>query len=267
MKDFGRLGSVVSLGGGTGDVGTTGAGFDVFQSTAIEQAEQGAANLNSIHPSFVLPAPADMQSEPGSVYAGYGKRLLDIVLVFLTLPFSLPIVALGAFLLWLEGGRPFYRQDRIGKDGQVFSILKLRTMVRDADARLASYLAADPDLRREWEETQKLKNDPRITTVGAVLRATSMDELPQLWNVLIGDMSLVGPRPMMTDQADLYGDSRFYNALRPGITGIWQVSDRNHSTFASRCVADELYFRSMSLGKDLILMFRTLGAVVRRTGY
>ncbi len=267
MKDFDRSGAVLPVGGGTGDVGGTGAGFEIFRSTAVEQAERGTANLNTIHPSFVLPRPSGDKVLRGTAYTGFGKRLLDVFLVLVTLPFSLPIMALGAFLLWLEGGQPFYRQDRIGKDGRVFSILKLRTMVRDADARLASYLARDPELRREWDETQKLKNDPRITPVGSILRTTSMDELPQLWNVLIGDMSLVGPRPMMTDQADMYGDDRFYTALRPGITGIWQVSDRNQGTFASRYDADELYFRTVSLGKDLVLLFRTFGAVLRRTGY
>ncbi|MFW8595348.1 sugar transferase [Cribrihabitans neustonicus] len=200
-------------------------------------------------------------------YGAGGKRMLDLLLVLLTLPLTLPLIVACAAALWLEGGRPFYTQKRLGRGGRVFRILKLRTMVRDADAQLQAWLDRDPALRAEWETTQKLKNDPRITPVGRMLRVTSLDELPQLWNVFIGEMSLVGPRPMMPCQLPLYGDARAYLALQPGITGLWQVSARNESSFASRAWADAEYRRRLSLGSDLALIWRTFGVVLKGTGY
>lgn len=202
-----------------------------------------------------------------SSYATIGKRLLDVGLVLLTLPISLLIIAIAAFALWIEGGTPFYRQKRLGKDGKEFTMFKLRTMVRDADTRLASILAEDAALNREWHFTQKLKNDPRITVVGDFLRRSSIDELPQLWNVLKGDMSLIGPRPMMPDQLPLYGDPKAYFALRPGLSGFWQVSDRNESSFGFRADADRSYAYRISFRVDLFVLWKTVGAVLNRTGY
>lgn len=200
-------------------------------------------------------------------YAGWGKRCLDLTLIALALPVVLPIVLLFALLLWAEGGQPFYSQIRLGRSGRRFRILKLRTMVRDADARLARVLEADPVLRREWDETQKLKTDPRVTPVGRILRASSLDELPQLWNVVTGDMSLVGPRPMLPEQLPLYGAGRAYFELRPGLTGIWQVSARNESRFSDRVQADEEYLAKRSLAYDGKLILKTFSVVARRTGY
>nr|WP_245398669.1 sugar transferase [Oceaniglobus trochenteri] len=205
---------------------------------------------------------------PGSLqYRALGKRLLDIILVLLSAPLTLVVVAICALALAIEGGSPFYRQDRLGVGGRRFSILKLRTMVRDADACLQRYLDADPAMAREWAETQKLKHDPRITRVGAFLRTTSLDELPQFWNVLVGDMSLVGPRPMMPEQLPLYGDPYAYFAMRPGITGYWQVSARNENHFSFRAEIDAQYHAKMSLPCDLGVMMRTVGVMLRRTGY
>ena len=201
------------------------------------------------------------------LYRTIAKRAMDICLVLATAPVAIALVGASALLLWAESGSPFYRQDRLGKDGKRFSILKLRTMVRNADETLESYLAADPDLRREWDEHQKLKNDPRITRVGGMLRKTSLDELPQLWNVLTGDMSLVGPRPMLPEQLEMYGDARHYNALRPGITGLWQVSQRNENGFRMRAKLDRTYNQTLSLREDLKVLLRTVGAVLKRTGY
>jgi lipopolysaccharide/colanic/teichoic acid biosynthesis glycosyltransferase len=143
---------------------------------------------------------------------------------------------------------------------------KLRSMVKGADARLEAHLAADPTARREWERTQKLKSDPRITSFGCFLRKSSMDELPQLWNVLKGDMSLVGPRPMMLDQTHLYPGEAYY-ALRPGITGLWQVSERNASTFAERAHYDGQYEQNVTLAADLRILAATFRVVLRGTGY
>ncbi len=206
------------------------------------------------------------QVETSRLYKRYGKRVLDVLLVLAALPITLPVLLLCAAALWLEGGRPFYRQKRLGQDAKVFSILKLRTMVRDADTLLEYYLDADPEMRAEWEAKQKLKNDPRITKIGKILRVTSLDELPQLWNVLIGDMSLVGPRPMMLDQLDMYGAPEAYFALRPGITGKWQVSSRNESEFCTRQVMDRDYLARLSLKEDVSILRRTIGVVLRGTG-
>ncbi|WP_254054771.1 sugar transferase [Pseudophaeobacter sp. EL27] len=202
-----------------------------------------------------------------SGYAVVGKRVLDLLLVLLALPVALPIILLSALVLWLESGLPFYSQERLGQKGKRFRIIKLRTMVRDADARLQDHLNSDPELRHEWETTQKLKSDPRITRVGRILRMTSLDELPQLWNVITGEMSLVGPRPMLPEQLPLYGEASAYFAVKPGITGIWQVSTRNESSFASRAKADVDYLGHMGLQQDLSLIWRTFGVVAKGTGY
>ncbi|WP_299356642.1 sugar transferase [uncultured Shimia sp.] len=199
-------------------------------------------------------------------YVGVGKRLLDCILIILSLPIVLPLIGVFAFLVAVNGSSPFYWQQRVGRGGRHFSILKLRTMIDDADEALASYLRVNPKARREWELKQKLCHDPRVTKVGHILRKTSLDELPQLWNVFKGDMSLVGPRPMMVDQKDLYPGELYYE-LRPGITGLWQVSDRNDTSFADRATFDNKYYCDVSLGMDLSLLARTIGVVLRGTGY
>ncbi len=248
-----------------------GAGLSFMQAEiehrrpAMAARPMQAANINAALKGIAQTGLSGQSA--GGAYAAAGKRGLDLLLVFLSLPLVLPLIALCAAALWLEGGRPFYTQARLGRGGQVFRILKLRTMVRDADRLLLHYLKTDLALRQEWDETQKLKNDPRITAVGRFLRAASLDELPQLWNVLAGDMSLVGPRPMMPEQLPLYGDASAYNELRPGITGVWQVSVRNEAGFASRMRADFEYRRSLSLGRDLGLIWRTAGVVLKGTGY
>ncbi|MFW8635516.1 sugar transferase [Cribrihabitans pelagius] len=221
-----------------------------------------------VRAALALPPGAGESLAPSAGgYCAGGKRMFDLLLVLLSLPLALPLILVCAAALWLEGGRPFYTQQRLGRGGRVFRILKLRTMVRDADTQLQAWLDRDPALRAEWDSTQKLKNDPRITPVGRLLRVTSLDELPQLWNVVTGEMSLVGPRPMMPCQLPLYGDARAYLALQPGITGLWQVSARNESSFASRAWADAEYRRGLSLGGDLALIGRTFGVVLKGTGY
>ena len=195
------------------------------------------------------------------------KRVLDVMLVLMAAPVVVPfILGTALALLIMEGGSPFYRQDRVGRYGKIYKMWKLRSMVPDAEARLAGYLAANPVARAEWDSTQKLKADPRITRLGRLLRKSSMDEMPQLWNVLLGDMSLVGPRPMMDGQQGMYPGTSYY-ALRPGITGFWQVSKRNDSTFADRAGFDDRYDREVSLGTDLWLLAATVGVVVRATGH
>lgn len=221
-----------------------------------------AANLNA---PLINTRPA-YGTRP-SFYRATGKRVFDLALILLFLPIWVPVIAICALALWIEGGTPFYRQDRLGKGGKRFSILKLRTMVMDADARLARLLAEDADLKHEWDTTQKLKDDPRITPVGRFLRKTSLDELPQLWNVVTGEMSLVGPRPMMPEQLSIYGSPAAYFAMRPGITGVWQVSARNEDHFSLRANLDETYAQTVSFSGDISLLYRTMGVVMRQTGY
>jgi|SRR6056297_360142 len=201
-----------------------------------------------------------------TLYRNGVKRCLDIVLILASLPITLPVVLVMMGLVALDGHSPLYRQKRIGRGGRIFRMVKIRTMVPGADALLRRCLDADPEARREWDETQKLKSDPRITRVGRLLRKCSLDELPQLWNVLIGDMSLVGPRPMMVDQKNLYPGTAYFD-LRPGITGPWQISDRNDSSFAARAGFDSRYLATLSLSRDVAILFRTVMVVVRGTGY
>ena len=194
------------------------------------------------------------------------KRLFDVFCVLASLPFVAPLIAVLALIVASDGSPAFYRQDRVGRNGRIYRIWKLRTMVADADMMLQEHLARNPEAAAEWELTQKLKRDPRITKIGLLLRKSSIDELPQLWNVLIGDMSLVGPRPMMPEQQDMYPGLAYY-AHRPGITGSWQVSKRNESTFAERARFDTDYIANMSFANDLKLLSATVRVVIRGTGY
>lgn len=203
---------------------------------------------------------------PRNFYRDTGKAILDKTLIILALPIVLPLLAIVIVLASLDGHGPFYRQKRVGRHGKVFNLLKIRTMVPNADQILESYLAANPEARQEWEFRQKLYDDPRVTRIGAFIRKSSMDELPQLWNVLRGDMSLVGPRPMMVEQQDLYPGLPYYCRMRPGITGLWQITDRNESSFAERAIFDAEYFRRLSLKADLSILLRTAVVVFRGTG-
>ena len=198
-------------------------------------------------------------------YGLWFKRLFDLTFV---LSISVPvifIVALLALLISRDGHNPFYVQERIGKNGRVFRMWKLRTMVKDADEALARHLGRNPCARLEWDCHQKLIVDPRITPIGRFLRATSLDELPQFYNVLKGDMSVVGPRPMMTSQKSLYPGKAYYE-MRPGVTGLWQTADRNLSSFSERVNFDNAYFGSMSFATDLRVVLRTVLVVVRANG-
>lgn len=194
------------------------------------------------------------------------KRLLDVTAVVLAAPIVAPLIAGLAVGVALQGGKPFYSQGRVGKGGVTFRMWKLRSMVPDADARMAGYLDANPDAKAEWDTTQKLRNDPRITPFGRFLRRSSLDELPQLWNVLTGDMSLVGPRPMMPCQQGLYPGDAYY-LMRPGITGYWQTAGRNRTTFAARAAFDAAYEAHVTLGTDVQILVRTVSVVLRGTGY
>ena len=215
--------------------------------------------------------PAQLRHRPiwHSPYRCFLKRSFDVLAVLLAAPMVIPVVLLIGLLIACDGGRVFFCQARIGRGGRVFRLWKLRSMVVDAERRLEDHLAGDPAAHAEWSETQKLKCDPRITPVGKLIRKSSLDELPQLWNVLKGEMSLVGPRPMLPVQASLYpeGDLRRYCELRPGLTGFWQISGRNETSFASRAVFDSDYARQLSLLTDIAVLIQTVPVVLRGTGY
>jgi Undecaprenyl-phosphate galactose phosphotransferase WbaP len=196
------------------------------------------------------------------------KRFIDIALSALGLIFLSPFFGLMALLIALDSrGGVFYRQPRLGRNGETFGVIKFRTMYENAERILERELRLDPELREEWDCYQKLKRDPRITPVGGFLRRFSLDELPQLWNVLKGEMSLVGPRPMLIDQRRLYGEAYAeYIRVLPGITGLWQISGRNATTFARRAELDLEYIRCRSIGLDIYILIKTIETILWRQG-
>lgn len=196
------------------------------------------------------------------------KRSFDlffaIVMIVATLPVMI-VIAVGIKIV--APGPVLFLQQRIGQDGLPFTCLKFRTMVVDARERLAHLLESDPSAREEWERDQKLKNDPRITRFGAMLRTSSLDELPQLFNILFGHMSVVGPRPIVADEVSRYGlDIRHYYAVRPGLTGLWQTSGRNDTSYEERVRLDVEYVRNVSFARDLSICFKTVPAMVLSRG-
>lgn len=216
------------------------------------------------HGSFAL-----VQDREGAVHGLYKdvfKRSLDLLAVaVLAIPVLVVVLVLAAFVA-MDGKSPFYVQKRIGLAGREFKLWKLRSMVANADAILDDYLAANPREAEEWNTKQKLMNDPRITPVGHFIRKTSLDELPQLWNVLRGEMSLVGPRPIMVDQKAIYPSAAYYD-LRPGITGPWQVTSRNESSFSERAQFDAHYLNKLSFAEDARILYKTVGVVMNATGH
>lgn len=193
------------------------------------------------------------------------KRMIDVLGAACLCLFLLPLMGFIALFILLSGGSVFFSQKRLGRDGGEFRFWKFRTMVPDAERALAAYLALHPDAKLEWDRTQKLRDDPRVTRIGRILRRYSLDELPQLYNVLVGDMSLIGPRPMFPQQRDLY-PGVLYGNLRPGITGLWQVTDRHASAFADRARYDQLYAEKLSFRTDAWIMMCTIRVVFCGTG-
>ena len=192
------------------------------------------------------------------------KRGLDVCFASLLLIMALPLIAVIAVAIKLGSQGPlFYGHKRIGHNKKRFKAWKFRSMVANADEVLEQYLQEHPDLRQEWEETQKIKNDPRITYIGRLLRKTSLDELPQIWNVLCGEMSLVGPRPIVDDEIERYGDQfDLFVSVKPGITGLWQVSGRNNTTYQERVDLDIHYVHHWSPWMDLSILLRTVPVVI-----
>jgi Undecaprenyl-phosphate galactose phosphotransferase WbaP len=195
-------------------------------------------------------------------------RILDISLILFAAPYILVAFVIIMILIKLDSEGPvFYRQARIGRFGRKFYIYKFRTMVQNADQILQTYLQNSPELKAEWLATHKLKNDPRVTRVGLVLRKLSLDELPQLWNIWIGEMSIVGPRPIVDEEVEKYGKCfQLYMHVRPGLTGLWQVSGRNDTTYERRVELDEYYILHRSLRLDIQIIWKTIAVVLYRKG-
>ena len=195
-------------------------------------------------------------------------RVFDIVLSLVALTVVAPLLLfVGLAVKLTSKGPAIFRHRRIGRDGVEFHCFKFRTMVCDADKRLAEMLRESPSARAEWERDHKLRNDPRITPIGSFLRKASLDELPQIFNVLLGTMSWVGPRPIVAGEVVRYG-SRFaaYCKVRPGITGLWQISGRNDTSYRRRVAMDALYVRTRSPMLYSVIIFRTIPAVLRQHG-
>lgn len=196
------------------------------------------------------------------------KRAKDIIIAASAIIFLLPVLVPIAIIIRLsDGGPALFRHKRIGRNGKEFTCFKFRTMVTDAEAQLRHLLATDPGMREEWLAAQKLVNDPRITPVGEFLRKTSLDELPQLLNILNGDMSVVGPRPIVKSEIAKYGDYfDLFCEVRPGLTGLWQVSGRSDTTYDERVKLDAQYVRERSFWMDVKILFRTIPVVFQRIG-
>lgn len=207
------------------------------------------------------------QSGHDSSFFDQAKRSFDIVAALALLIVLAPIFLLLALLVRRDGGPVFFRHTRIGRNGQRFHCLKFRTMVPDAEQRLARLLAEDAQAAAEWAQSFKLRHDPRITPVGRFLRKTSLDELPQLLNVLAGSMSLVGPRPIVEDELRRYGEAAaLYLMLRPGLTGMWQINGRNDTSYDERVRFDAWYALNRSLWTDTKILVATVPAVMRKRG-
>lgn len=200
---------------------------------------------------------------------GAAKRWIDVVLALGGLSLLFPVFLLAGMAIWLTDGRPiFFSQTRLGFGGRTFECWKFRTMSRRGDEILATHLAAHPAEALEWHARRgKLRRDPRVTPVGRFLRKTSIDELPQLFNALSGTMSIVGPRPLPMDEVQRYGDLNNYTRVRPGLTGLWQVSGHHSVSYEERIALDNSYVVTWSLHKDFIILIKTLPALLSQENF
>lgn len=193
------------------------------------------------------------------------KRSFDIVVAGTALVLLSPLFIVVALLVKKDGGSAFFAQERIGKGGKPFKCLKFRSMKVGAEAALNAYLQQNPEAQKEWDVFYKLKHDPRVTKLGEFMRKTSIDELPQLINVVRGDMSLVGPRPIKSDEIPFYeGDYTYYESVRPGISGAWQVSGRSSLNYKQRVALDAWYSRNWSLWLDIVILLKTIPALLAK---
>lgn len=225
-----------------------------------------AKSSNALFLQYVLPLGRSDSSRKSLDFAL--KRLIDIVLALTLLCLLAPLLCLlVALIRGSDGGPALFRQMRVGKGGRPFRCLKFRSMVLDAERALHDHLANDPQAAREWRESQKLSRDPRITALGSFLRKSSLDELPQLINILAGDMSFVGPRPIVADEVRRYGEAFVHCfSVQPGLTGLWQVSGRSDCSYVGRVMLDSRYASECSLWLDAQIMVRTIPAVLAQRG-
>ena len=239
----------------------TASGLDDFAHTAIDDFPQVATrNFASFKPAETFPA--------NTLRYRFVKRGCDLILIVLAFPILLlAILIVAAVVRFTSPGPIFFSHRRICKNGAFFSMWKFRTMSVNSSEVLEQYLSQQPRARLEWNRTHKLRHDPRITRVGLFLRRYSLDELPQVWNVITGRMSLVGPRPIVAAEVEKYGDYfDFYTRVKPGVTGLWQVSGRSKLSYDARIRLDRDYVERWSLGRDLVILLATCKSVVNRDG-
>ncbi len=214
------------------------------------------------------PLSSDFHEKSGAPRQGPAKRAMDLMIAVPALVFIFPVLIVIAIAVKLDDGGPvLFRHRRRGHGGKPFKCLKFRTMVENAEGQLAALLASDPALAQEWKRDQKLRNDPRVTRIGRFLRKSSLDELPQLLNIILGSMSIVGPRPIVDDEVSRYGEHiAAYDLVRPGVVGLWQVSGRNDTTYEERVQLDVDYQQSWSIWLDLRIVFIAVPAVLFSRG-
>ena len=201
------------------------------------------------------------------LYERRGKRIFDLVICFALLPVVAPAILVLWLLAMMTGPTGFFAHARVGKNGKAFRCWKIRTMIADADDALIKLFHRRPEAAAEWSKIQKLSDDPRIMPLGMALRRSSLDELPQIWNVIKGDMSLVGPRPVTRAELRHYGeDLQHYLSIPPGVTGLWQIIDRQSGCYVRRVALDKQYVQTISFVGDLAILGKTLPALFRLTG-
>lgn len=233
---------------GNTDSALVGASQPVFLKSSAQAASLEKEQFSQLSPSI-------------------GKSLFDRCGALLLLAFLSPVLLLLSLLVLSSGRQIIFRQTRIGLSGKMFSVYKFRTMIPDAEAMLVKLLADDPELQAEYFKNRKLRRDPRVTRIGTLLRRTSLDELPQLLNVLRGEMSLIGPRPLLPGEIEAYGKAiRCYCSVRPGMTGLWQVSGRASTNFRRRVALDTYYIRHRSAKMDLAILVLTVRVVLTGHG-
>ncbi len=241
-----------------------------FSSTPIDHPRH--ANLKVVlvdrrAPDRVVFPESFSAADTGDSLYRVSKRIFDIVVASLAIIILSPLIIAIVVFAYLSSGAPMFKHRRVGKGGRFFDCIKFRTMVPDADRVLQNLLSNNREAREEWLRDHKLRDDPRVTRLGKFLRRTSLDELPQLWNVLRGEMSLVGPRPVVPDELRRYGNKvAVFLSATPGITGLWQVSGRNDTDYRRRVALDVCYVRSRSLLLDVYILIKTLPAVFARNG-
>ena len=211
---------------------------------------------------------SSVEDLPSRLLRYRAKRIVDITLILISLPVTLPILGLLSIVVMMTTPGPiFYSHRRIGRNGAFFSMWKFRTMCENSAKVLDDYLARHPQARAEWSRTHKLRYDPRVTRIGRFLRRYSLDELPQLWNVMTGKMTLVGPRPIVAAEVEKYGDGfSYYRRVKPGLTGLWQVSGRSQLTYPQRVQLDCDYVERWSMRRDFVILLRTFLSVVNQDG-